>query len=64
MRVRIAFRADVLIEGETMADVRKQWEEMELFSAEAEAADVCFLDTDCIEDADTYENLEDEFYKS
>ena len=64
MRVRIAFRADVLIEGETMADVRRQWEEMELFSQEAEDADVCFLDVDCIEDADTYEDLETEFYQS
>lgn len=63
MRVRIAFRADVLIEGETMADVRRQWEEMELFSQESEDADVCFLDVDCIEDADTYEDLETEFYK-
>lgn len=64
MRVRIAFRADVLIEGETMADVRRQWEEMELFSQEAEDADVCFLETDIIEDADTYEDLETEFYQS
>ena len=64
MTVRIAFRADVLIEGETMADVRRQWEEMELFSQEAEDADVCFLETDIIEDADTYEDLNTEFYKS
>ena len=64
MTVRIAFRADVLIEGETMADVRRQWEEMELFSQEAEDADVCFLETDIIEDADTYEDLETEFSQS
>ena len=64
MRVRIAFRADVLIEGETMAEIRRKWEDMELFSAEAEAADVCFLDVDCIEDADTYNDMEKEFYES
>lgn len=64
MKVRIAFRADVLIEGETMAEVRRYWENLELFSQEAEDADVCFLDTDIIEDADTYEDLETEFYQS
>ena len=50
MTVRIAFRADVLIEGETMAEIRRKWENLELFSQEAEDADVCFLDTDIIED--------------
>lgn len=64
MKVRIAFRADVIIEGEDMTDVRRQWEQMDLFSAEAESSNVCFLDIDCVEDADTYNDLEREFWKS
>ena len=62
MKVRIAFRSDVIIEGETMKDVREKWENMTLFSNEAEKADVSFLDIDCIEDADTYDDVEREFY--
>ena len=64
MKVRISFRSDILIEGETMSDVRRKWENIELFSADAEASDVCFLDIDCIEDAETYEELSDEFFNS
>jgi hypothetical protein len=62
MRLRISFTADVLIEGDTINDIRRQWERMELFSNEAKDADVCFLSIDYVEDADTCVELDKEFY--
>lgn len=62
MKVRIAFRSDLIIEGETMKDVRKKWEEISLYSKEAEESGVGFIEIDAIEDADTYDNVEEEFY--
>lgn len=64
MKIRIAFRSDIIIEGDTMKEIRNKWEEIQLFSNEAEEANVCFLDVDCVEDAETYKDIEDEFWKS
>ena len=33
MEIRITFRSEIYIKGETLADCAEQWEQMELFSA-------------------------------
>ena len=62
MEVRIKFSADLIIEGETIQEVRSKWENMPLFSEEAKAAKAEFSEILLIEDAATYEDLWSEFY--
>ena len=60
-KVRIKFSADLIIEGENMEEVREKWENMPLFSKEAEECGVEYSETLLIEDADTYQDLTDVF---
>ena len=62
MEVRIKFSADLVIEGDTLDEVRQKWEAMPLFSEDANECGVEFCETLLIEDADTYESLDNEFY--
>ena len=60
-KVRIKFSADLIIEGKNMEEVREKWENMPLFSKEAEECCVEYSETLLIEDADTYQDLTDVF---
>ena len=63
MKVRISFRSEIVIEGETMEQVVDKWQAMSLFSEEAEDSGVEFYDIESVEDADTFEDLMDEFHE-
>ena len=62
MKVRVNFRSEVFLEGDTIKDIQEQWDNLPLFSADAlEEHHACFIETLTIEDADTYEDLTNEF---
>ena len=64
MEVRITFRSEIYVSGKTLAECKEQWEEMSLFSADALLKNHAnFVEVCSIEDADTYEDLEDEWDK-
>lgn len=60
--VRIKFSADLVIEGETMREVKDKWVNMPLFSEEAKACNAEFCEGLLIEDSETYEDVWAEFW--
>ena len=63
MELRITFRSDIVITGETLADCAKQWEQMELFSDEAKQHEACQIELVSVEDAETFKDMLSEFNK-
>lgn len=63
MEVRIKFSADVYIQGETLDEIRDKWTSMNLWSDEAVENGVSFDDHLLIENAETYEDVEYEFWQ-
>ena len=63
MEVRITFRSEIVITGETLADCAKQWEQIELFSDEAKQHDACQIELVSVEDAETFKDMLSEFNK-
>lgn len=63
-RVRIKFDADIVIEGEDMAEVVSNWLNLPLFTNEAVEHGVEFGEVFLVEDAETYDDLMGEFNKS
>mgnify|MGYP007013963158 FL=1 len=63
MEVRITFRSEIFIKGETLADCAKQWEQMELFSDEANQHEACQIELVSVEDAETFKDMLSEFNK-
>ena len=61
MEVRITFMSELFIKGETLADCAKQWEQMKLFSDEANQHDACSIELVSVEDAETYKYIRLEF---
>lgn len=62
VKVRITFRSEVYIEGEDMAEVKENWENLPLFSADAlEDAFAEVLEVQTIEDTETHKDLKKEF---
>ena len=61
MKVRISFRSDIVIEGDTMEQVHEKWEMMPLYSDEAHYHGIEFLEIDAVEDAETNHDLRHEF---
>jgi hypothetical protein len=45
-----------------MQEVREKFESMELWSQEAKNSDVEFSEIQLVEDANTYKDIEDEYY--
>ena len=64
MEVRITFRSEIVITGETLDDCAKQWEQMELFSDEAKQHDACQIELVSVEDAETFKDMLSEFNKT
>ena len=60
--VRIKFSADLVIEADTMEEAREKWCSMSLFSDEAMECDAEFCEELLIEDAESYEDVKDEFW--
>ena len=52
MEVRITFRSEVYINGDSLEDVSKKWESMELFSDEANDCGACEIELVSVEDED------------
>ena len=63
MELRITFRSEIVITGETLADCAKQWEQMELFSDEAKHHEACQIELVSVEDAETFKDMLSEFNK-
>ena len=63
MEVRITFMSELFIKGETLADCAKQWEQMKLFSDEANQHDACSIELVSVEDAETFNDMLSEFNK-
>lgn len=62
MEVRITFRSEVFLTGETMSDIVRQFNNLPLLSADAlEEAHADFCEIVSVEDADTGEDLEEEY---
>lgn len=61
MEVRIKFDADIVITGDTMEQVKSKFENMPLWSEEAKACGVEFSEIQLIEDAETYNDLQEEY---
>ena len=63
MEIRLTFRSEFFIKCETLADCAKQWEQMELFSDEANQHEACQIELVSVEDAETYKDMLSEFNK-
>lgn len=65
MRVRIKFSADVYIEGKDMSEVKEKFDCMPLFSADALLNGYAeFNELLLVEDAETYNDLMEEYQKN
>lgn len=61
MKVRITFRSEVILEGDTLGEVSSKWEGLPIFSTEALDNGAEFIETVSVEDADTFEDIMSEF---
>jgi hypothetical protein len=61
MEVRIKFSADMVVSGKDMEEVKSKFMKMPLFTKEALDCGVEFCEYELIEDADTYDDLSEEF---
>lgn len=61
MKVRIKFSADIVIEADTMKEIREKWNVLPLFSGEALEEGIEFCETLLIEDAELYVDVTNEF---
>ena len=61
MRVRITFRSEIYLEGDSLEEIRSEWESIDLYSEEALAHSADFVELVSADDVDTGEELEDEF---
>jgi hypothetical protein len=61
MEVRITFRSEIFLEGKDMKEIVEKWENIRLFSGEAVAEGANFIEVDTVEDADTYDDMLNEF---
>lgn len=57
MEVRITFRCEVCISGDTIEEIGRKWENLPLFSAEALNNGAEFDELCSVEDAETNEDL-------
>lgn len=62
MVVRITFRSEVYIEGDSLDEIREKWEELPIFSVDAlEYNDADVIELVSAEDANTFDDLTDKF---
>ncbi len=63
MKIRITFRSECYIEGDTLAEIRDKYETTNIYSEEfLENLDGDFVETMTVEDADTYEDKLSEYF--
>ena len=64
MEVRITYRSEIYIEGDTLEDVRKTFDSISLDpigGEEHNVTDYGFIEVTSVEDASTYNDLKNEF---
>lgn len=64
MKARIYFRACVEIEGKDLAEIKAKFEDMNLFSKDAERCGADFVEMSGAQDADTCKDLMDSFIEA
>lgn len=63
MKIRITFRSECYVEGDSMAEIRDKYETTNIYSEEfLENLDGDFVETMTVEDADTYEDKSSEYF--
>lgn len=58
MEVRITYRSEVYIKGDSLKEIKEKWDALNLTSQEGNSE---FVELCSVEDAETYEDLEEEF---
>lgn len=61
VRVRIKFSADLVVEADSLEQANDKWMAMPLFSPEALDCGAEFSETLLVEDADTYNDISEEW---
>lgn len=61
MEVRISFRAEVTISGNTLEEIVEKWADLDLFSKDAKACKAEYVELDRAEDTDNYNDYSNEF---
>lgn len=61
IKVRIKFSADLIIEGKSLSEVKTKWQNIPLFSKEAQECNVDYCEVLLIEDAENYSDLYNDF---
>ena len=63
MEVRITYRSEVYIQGDTLEDIKRTWENINLDDVEHEenVTDYGFVELVSVEDANSYEDLTSKF---
>ena len=67
MEVRITYRSEIYIKGDTLEEIKRKWENIDLSPIDCQEPDTpdhAFLETVSIEDADTFKSLENEWNKT
>lgn len=64
MKVRIKFDADLVIEADTLADAKDKWVNLPIFTKEAMDCSVEFGEIILVEDAETYDDIENEWNRA
>lgn len=58
MEVRITYRSEIIIKGDSLKEIEDEWESLNLTSKEGNSK---FVELCSVEDAETYEDLTNEF---
>lgn len=63
MEIRITYRSEVYIQGDTLEDIKRTWESINLDDVEHEenVTDYGFIELTSVKDADSYEDLTSKF---
>ena len=63
MEVRVIYRSEVYIKGDTIEDIKRTWENINLEHVEHKenVIDYGFVELIAVEDADSYEDLTSKF---
>lgn len=61
MKVRITFRSEVYLEGDNLDDIRKEWENLDLYSEDALKHSADFVELVSADDEDSGNDLVDMF---
>lgn len=64
MKVRIVFSSEIVIDGENIDQVREKWEDLCIYSTEATECGVEFAEVIAVENAETNEDMSDEWCES